>query len=245
MVDLNSAYFASFRQNGRRIRAIRDQLVKFTQSHPKLEDIEHEANRLIKQAGGEPAFKKVPGYRWATCISVNDAVVHGIPKGYLEPGDLVTLDLGMFFEGTTTDTATAFTYGHSHTHDAFLKLGRQTLNRTLEAVKPGIPIRTLSQIMQQSIEAQGFNVVRNLTGHGLGATMHEPPAIPCFISGDPGLNQRLVPSQVLAIEVMYMQGDWALKTDPDGWTMRTRDNSLSAVFEDDVLVTHSGHEILT
>ncbi|OGV95986.1 type I methionyl aminopeptidase [Microgenomates group bacterium RBG_16_45_19] len=241
-----SAYLDTFRQNGHRIATIRRTLVNYTQTQKQLAAIEALANRLIQKAGGEPAFKKVPGYRYATCISINDAIVHSPPLGQLHSGDLVTLDTGMSYHGTTSDTAVSFVIGpptpfQSH----FLNVGRRTLKKAIAAATVGHKVYHLAKTIQTHIEAAGFNVTRNLTGHGLGQTMHEPPPIPCFISKDPQLNQPLTAGMVLAIEVMYMAGNWPLKTDPDGWTMRTVDGSLSAVFEEDILITPRGPEVLT
>lgn len=241
-----SAYYRHFRENGRRIAKIRDHLAHFAQTHRDLAQIEAEANRLILKAGGEPAFKKVPGYYWATCISVNDAIVHGIPKGKVSEGDLITIDTGMFYQGTTTDTAVSLVIGKPspfQTH--FLHVGRQTLKKTLACARVGTQIRDLSHTMQRGIEKAGFNVTRNLTGHGVGATMHEAPPIPCFTSRDPALSTRLREGMVLAVEIMYMAGNWPLVTDADGWTMRTADGSLAAVFEEDVIITAEGPEIIT
>jgi methionyl aminopeptidase len=239
----NRQYFID---NGRRIAAIRDQLANFAQSHPNLADIDHHAEILIKQAGGEPAFAKVPGYRWATCININDQVVHHIPKGRLHPGDVVTLDTGMFFQGTTTDTATSFVICEATpAQTAFLKLGKTTLDKAIKQAKIGHTVRDISETIQKHIEAAGCSVVRTLTGHGLGTTMHEEPQIPCFVSPDPALKTKLREGMVLAIEVMYMEGDWPLVQDTDGWTLRTADGSLSAVFEDDVLLTRTGPLVIT
>lgn len=245
-MDAPTDYWDTFRENGRKIAVIRETLIQFAQTHLVKEEIEAYACHLIREAGGEPAFKRVPGYNYATCISVNDAIVHSIPKGKLFPGDLVTIDTGMYYRGTTSDTAASFVIGESTLEQKhFLNVGRKTMQKTLTQVRVGNQIRDLAKTMQKYIEREGFNVTRNLTGHGLGRSMHEPPMIPCFDSRDPALSVRLKEGMVLAIEVMYMAGDWPLITDKDGWTMRTADGSISAVFEEDVLVTTEGPELLT
>ncbi len=236
----------TFRENGRRIGSIRQQLVKFSQKHHQMEEIDNLAQQLIKQAGGEPAFQKVNGYHWATCITVNDGMVHGIPKGTFKLGDIVTIDTGMFYQGTTTDCSSTFVIGTPTPDQAhFLNVGKQALKKAIKQAKPKNQVKDISKTMQHGVEAAGYNVVRTLTGHGLGATMHENPQIPCFISSDPGLRTRLTPGMVLAIEVMYMQGHWPLKLDKDGWTLKTADGSLSAMFEEDVIITPNGPEIIT
>jgi len=240
------SYLNTFRDNGHRIAAIRQQLVDFSQTHFRLEDIDAFASHLINQAGGEPAFKKVPGYRWATCINVNEQIVHHIPKGYLKPGDVVTLDTGMYYQGTTSDCATTFVVGTPQPEQAhFLSVGQKALLKAIAVSRIGSRVHDISETIQKNIESAGYSVVRTLTGHGLGQSMHEEPQIPCFISADPILKTKLTEGMVLAIEVMYMTGDWPLTTDKDGWTMSTADGSLSAVFEDDIIITPSGPELIT
>lgn len=244
---IDAKYLQNFRENGRRMAVIRDQLVAFAQIHHSKEAVELEAQKLIKAAGGEPAFMKVTGYHWATCINVNDEIVHGIPQGNFYTGDLVTIDSGMFWRGTTSDTATTFTIGEPSVEQAhFMNVGRKTLKKAIKAAVAGNKVGDISKVIQTSIEKAGFNVVRTLTGHGIGKTMHEAPAIPCFISSDPVLRTKLTPGMVLAIEVMYTAGGWRLVTDKkDRWTMRTADGSLSAVYEDDIIVMNHESEIIT
>jgi methionyl aminopeptidase len=239
-------YLDTFRVNGKKIAKIREELVSFSQTHPKKEDIEAHACDLIKTTGGEPAFKKVPGYHWATCINVNSQIVHAIPKGYLNSGDLVTIDTGMYYQGTTSDCATSFIIGEPTIEQQhFLDVGKRTLEKAIAVAQPGNRIRDISETIQKNIEKAGYNVVRTLTGHGIGKTMHESPMIPCFVSNDPEIRTVIKPGMVLAIEVMYMVGDWPLIEAKDGWSLSTADGSLSAVFEDDIIVTPQGPEIIT
>lgn len=244
---MDQAYFDTYQENGRLITKIRQQLVDFAQSHFRLEDIETQACNLIAAAGGEPAFKKVPGYDWATCINVNEEIVHAIPKGYLKPGDLVTIDTGMYYHGTTSDCATSFVVGPNHDPeiDHFLSVGRKTLDKAVAVCRPGARVRDISETIQKNIEKAGYSVVRTLTGHGIGQNMHQEPIIPCFVSSDPALKTVLKPGMVLAVEVMYMMGDWPLVEADDGWTLSTADGSLSAVFENDVIITESGPVLIT
>jgi methionyl aminopeptidase len=239
-------YANIYRQNGRAIAQIKAQAVEFAKTHWNLADIDHYVDQLIRQAGGEPAFKRVPGYHWATCINVNDGIVHGVPKGTLKPGDLVNIDTGMYYQGTTTDTSTTFVIGDKTPEQRkFLNVGQDTLYKTINKAKPGRRVWDIAETIQKNIEAAGYSVTRTLTGHGVGETMHEDPPLPCFVSNDPILKTKLQAGMVLAVEVMYMAGDWPLVTDSDGWTMRTKDGSLSAVFEENVLITPKGPEVLT
>lgn len=242
----NSADFDIYRLNCHKAAHIRAQAVEFAQTHFNLADIDHYVDQLIKQAGGEPAFKKVPGYKWATCISVNDVLVHGIPTGHLKPGDMVNIDTGMYYQGTTSDCSTTFIVGQATPEqEHFLNVGKKTLKKAIEQARPGNRIRDISGTIQKHIEAAGYNVTRNLTGHGIGKTMHQDPPIPCFVSNDPALSFKLTVGMTIAVEVMYMAGDWPLILGKDGWTLKTRDGSDAAVFEEDVLITPSGPEILT
>lgn len=244
---MDEAYYRYYRENGKRIAEIKKQAVEFAQSHEQCAEIDAYVDRLIVKAGGEPAFKKVPGYKWATCICLNDELVHGIPKGKIaKSGDLMTIDMGMYYHGTTTDTATSFVIGQaSPEQEHFLGVGRQALKKVIKAAKVGRRVRDLAEAVQETIEAAGFNVTRNLTGHAVGKTMHEEPMIPNFVSSDPVLRVRLVPGMTLALEVMYMAGNWPLVVQPDKWTMSTADGQMSAVFEEDVLLLPGTTEVLT
>lgn len=242
----DNQYLDTFRQNAKLITQIRDQLVDYAKSHPDKAQIDAKAEELISQAGGEPAFKRVPGYHWSTCICVNDEFVHGIPKGSINQGDIVTIDLGMYYQKTTTDTAITFVMGKpSPEQKHFLETGLNALDLAIDQVNPSNTVLDITRVIQQTVENAGYNVTRNLVGHGLGETMHEPPQIPCFDSGSPDLHTRLVEGMVLAVEVMYMKGDWPLTKDDDGWTMRTKDGEISGMFEVDVIVTKDKPEIIT
>lgn len=233
----SAAALKSFKENGHRLALIKRQLVDFAQTHLDKAAIEAKAVALIKAAGGQPAFMRVPGYHWATCISVNHEIVHGIPQGKLRPGDLVTLDLGMYYQETTSDSATSFVIGSPTPDQArFLSVGQKTLRKAVKAAKTGNQVRDITKVIQRHLEIAGYSAIRTLSGHGLGKTLHEEPYIPCFLSSDPILSTRLQSGMVLAIEVMYAAGGWRLVIAPDGWTQKTQDGSLSAVFEDDVIV---------
>jgi len=239
-------YFRIYQENGKKTAEIKAKAVEFAQTHLNMADIDNYIDNLFVAAGGEPAFKKVPGYHWATCISVNDGFVHGIPKGMLHKGDLVTIDMGMFYQGTTSDTAISFVIGEPTAEQQhFLDVGQKTLKKTIEKARAGNRIHDLAETIQKNIEAAGYNVTRNLTGHGVGYTMHEDPPIPCFVSNDPVLRTKIEVGMVLAIEIMYMKGKWPLVQAPDGWTLSTRDGQDSAVFEEDVFITPTGPVVLT
>lgn len=240
------AYYQSFRKNGLAIGTIRQQLVDYAQHEHDMEKIDQYAQHLISQAGGQPAFKKVPGYHWSTCICVNDCLVHGIPQGTFKQGDLVTIDVGMYLQGTTTDVATTFVIGQAtKEQQQFLAVGQKTMRKAIRQAQPGNKVKQISQVLQRIPEAAGYSVTRHLVGHGLGKTMHEPPSIPCFVSNDPAMDVILEPGMVITIEAMYMAGDWPLIKAKDGWGLFTKDGSIAAMFEEDILITKDGPEIIS
>lgn len=243
---VNPSKIDTFRQNGQAINTIFHQLIKLLQEERDLTLVDQAAEKLMNEAGGEPAFKRVPNYNWSTCICVNSGFVHCIPQGIVRDGDIVTLDTGMYLDGTTTDLATTIAIGTpTKKIEDFLQVGRSALKKAIHQAQPGNTVRHISQTLQDTIQAAGYTVTRHLTGHGLGKTMHEPPSIPCFVTKDPLLNTQLKPGMVLAIEAMYMQGSHQLTQADDGWTVKTADGKLSAMFEEDVLITESGPELLT
>lgn len=234
-VSLNQ--LLSQQAGGKLLSKIKKQLVAYTKVGTKLEDIDQLAEKLILESGGQPSFKTVPGYHWSTCINVNSGLVHGIPKGALKDSDLVTIDVGLFYRGYHTDTSTSFVVGKSSKHlERFLLVGKKTLKKAINKAKPGNHIYDISHTIQKNIEREGFSVVRNLTGHGIGKQLHQEPAIPCFTDKPKAQTPVLIKNQVVAIEVMYCLGGHHTTTSADNWTISTQDGQLSAVFEETVIV---------
>lgn len=231
---------------GQKLGVIKKKLAAFAQVEFDLATIDQYAETLIKQAGAISSFKTVPGYHWSTCINTNAGIVHGIPKGKIKQGDLVTIDVGLKYHGYHVDTATSFFIGTPSLQDQkFLDAGRQTLKKAISQAKAGKLIVDISRAIQTNIEAKGFNVVRDLTGHGVGKELHQSPAIPCYVDGSAQGRTTISPGMTLAIEVIYTAGDWHLVLAEDGWTLSTKDNLLSAVFEDTVLIEAKNTTILT
>lgn len=209
-------------------------------------DLDTLAQQAIREAGAEPAFLGYQGFPNALCTSVNTAVVHGIPRSdeQLSEGDLVGLDLGIRFDGLYTDAAITVAVGIlSPEALRLLSVTRVALARGIAAARVGGTVGDIGAAVQQHVEGQGFGVVRQLVGHGVGGSIHEDPPVPNF--GVAGSGPALVEGQVLAIEPMVTVGDPAVATAPDGWTVRTKDRSLAAHFEHTVLLTDSGPRILT
>ena len=238
--------FKAMSEGGKKLSAIKKALVELTNQVDDIAEIEKKAVDLIGWSGGEASFKMVSGYNFVTCININDGVVHGIPKGEITDGDLVTIDTGLFYKGFHTDSAVSFVKGKaSDVQMKFLEVGQSVLKKAITAVKPNGRVRDISKVIQNGVEAAGYSVVRELTGHGVGEELHGEPAIPCYVSNGPEMGYRLEEGMTLAIEVMYTAGSWPLELDDDGWTLRTKDGSMAAVFEDSVFVSKKGVVVLT
>ncbi|HEY8416296.1 MAG TPA: type I methionyl aminopeptidase [Thermaerobacter sp.] len=209
-------------------------------------DLDRLAERLIREAGAEPAFKGYQGYPATICASINDEVVHGIPSPgrVVRDGDIVSIDVGARYQGYHGDSAATFAVGHVPAEvRRLLEVTRESLYAAIAEARPGRRLGDVGHAVQRVVEAAGFSVVRDYAGHGIGRAMHEDPQVPNY--GTPGTGLRLRPGMVLAIEPMVNAGGYEVRVDPDGWTVRTADGSLSAHFEHTVLITEGEPEILT
>ena len=208
-------------------------------------DLDAVAESLVRDAGAEPAFKGYRGYPATLCASVNEEVVHGIPsKRPLKAGDIVSLDVGVFLDGFYGDSALTVPVGEISVAAAkLLSVTEQSLERAISAVRAGARVSDLGHAVQHYVEANGYSVVREFVGHGIGTKLHEEPQIPNY--GQPGQGPRLAEGMVLAIEPMVNVGSATVKILKDGWTAVTSDGNLSAHFEHTVAVTAEGAEVLT
>lgn len=244
-------------KGGKILARIRDEVVRATKPGVTTGRLNALADRLITKAGGEASFRMVPGYKWATCINVNDVVVHGVPDGTkVKKGDKVGIDIGMYYLGFHTDTSITVVVNPKSSRSAgqtpnpklteFLETGKLALRRAIERAKPGNRIYDLSEAMQETVEVAGYSAVRALTGHGIGRELHEEPAIPCFVVGRRKHSPKIVPGMVLAIEMMYNQGGMeVVYPNNDGWTITTADGKMSGLFEETVAITARGPVVLT
>lgn len=203
------------------------------------------AEDYIRSQEAVPSFKGYNGFPASICASVNDELVHGIPGNRpLREGDIVSIDIGAQYKGYHADGAWTYPVGKiSPEARKLLDVTERALYRGLEQVKPGVRLYTISNAIQTCIEEAGLSVVREYSGHGIGAALHEPPRIPNF--GPPGLGPRIKQGMVLAIEPMAVLGHHQVRTLDDKWTVVTVDGSLCAHFEHTVAVTEAGCEILT
>ena len=208
-------------------------------------DLDREAERLVRAAGAEPAFKGYRGYPCTLCASVNEQVIHGIPnKRPLVEGDVVSLDMGVKKHGFFGDSAVTVPVGRvSEEAQLLLRVTQESLEKGIEQVRLGGRVSDIGHAIQKHVEAHGFSVVREFVGHGIGASLHEEPQIANY--GDPGRGPRLAEGMTLAIEPMVNVGKPGVKMLSDGWTAVTRDGTLSAHFEHTVAVTKDGPLVLT
>ena len=208
-------------------------------------DLDRLAEAVIRGHGAIPSFKGYKGYPNATCIAVNEEVVHGIPgPRALEEGDIVGIDLGAILDGYHADSAITVPVGKASPEaQRLLKVTREALFVGIRMAVDGNHLTDVSHTIQRYVESHQFSVVRELVGHGIGRAMHEEPQVPNF--GKPGRGPRLEAGMTLAIEPMVNAGGYEVETLRDGWTIVTKDRSLSAHFEHTVAVMENGPDILT
>lgn len=238
----------SFIESGKRLAQVFDQVLEEIKPGKKLSAIDSLVERLILQAGGKPSFKSVPNYSWASCVNLNQGVVHGIPdQKMIKKGDLVSLDVGFQYQGWHSDMAFTLVAGGkaNQKKDKFLKTGEKALRKAIDAVKPGNRVGHISKAIQETIEGEGYHCSYQLTGHGIGKKLHQLPWIPCLLNWPVEKTPFLESGMGLAIEVIYMAGRPEVETEADGWTIRTSDGKMSALFEKTVLVTQKGVKIIT
>ena len=208
-------------------------------------EIDREVRRYIESTGAKPSFLGYGGFPASACISANNVVIHGIPdKRVIKAGDIVSVDVGAFYNGYHGDNAATFAAGEvSPEAQALMDATRESLYEGIKAATAGNRIGDIGAAVQRYVEVRGYSVVRQFVGHGVGANLHEDPSVPNF--GTPGRGPRLLPGMTLAIEPMINAGVSEVKILGDGWTTVTADGSLSAHFEHTIAITPDGPVILT
>ena len=208
-------------------------------------EIDRAVKKFILSHGAKPSFLGYGGFPGSACISINDQVIHGIPGGrVIQAGDIVSVDVGAFIGGFHGDNAATFAAGEvSPEAQRLMDATRRSLELGIEAAVPGNRIGDIGFAVQSYIESQGFSVVREFVGHGVGRDLHEEPEVPNY--GRPGHGARLVPGMTIAIEPMVNQKGYQVEVLGDGWTTVTKDGGLSAHFENTIAITESGPVILT
>ena len=227
------------------VARILDELASLVRPGVSTADLDAAADARVRDAGAESAFKGYRGYPATLCASVNEQVVHGIPNSRpLASGDIISLDMGVKLNGYYGDSAITVPVGLvSDDVRKLLRVTEEALERGIAQVRIGGRISDIGHAIQAHVEANGFSVVREFVGHGIGASLHEEPQIANY--GDPNRGPRMAEGMTFAIEPMVNMGKPAVRVLADGWTAVTRDGSLSAHFEHTVAVTKAGPDILT
>jgi len=233
------------RQSGNILAAVLESIKKFIIPGIKTALIDQMAENMIIKQGARPAFKGYRGFPAALCISINEQVVHGIPgERIIQDGDLVSIDIGVDYQGFFTDAAFSMVAGNRNSvATQLVEVAKRSLYEGIKNAKIGNRIGDISYSIQKYIEKNGFTVVRDFVGHGLGRALHEEPQIPNY--GYRGQGPLIKNGMVLAIEPMVNEKGYQVKVLDDGWTVITRDGGLSAHYEHSVLITESGPEVLT
>ena len=223
-------------------RALAGEMVRPGVSTKQIDKAVHD---FIVAQGAKPSFLNYHGFPASTCISVNNVVIHGIPDGYiLKEGDIVSVDVGALYQGFHGDCAATFPCGAISTEaQRLIDVTKQSFYEGIRFATRGHRVSDISHAIQTYVESNGFSVVRAFVGHGVGAQLHEEPEVPNF--GAAGRGPRLIPGMTLAIEPMVNEGGHEVRILKDGWTVKTTDGSLSAHYENTVLITDGEPEILT
>ena len=233
------------RRSGRMVRGLLEELRERVQPGVSTLDLEKYIERRIAQLGARPAFKGYRGYPCCLCASVNSEVIHGIPsERCLKRGDILSLDMGVVVDGYYGDSAITVPVGEiSESTQRLLRVTQESLQLAIDQARLGSRLGDISNTVQRHVEENGYSVVREFVGHGIGRQLHEEPQIPNF--GQPGHGPVLKQGMVLAIEPMVNAGGPAVRVLADNWTAVTADGTLSAHFEHMVAVTRNGPDILT
>jgi methionyl aminopeptidase len=204
------------------------------------------AGRILAEAGAEPVFVTEAGFPAPVCTSVNEEVVHGLPGARkLREGDILSVDAGARLDGFVGDAAITWPVGRIDAETArLLAVTEECLMRAIASMRPGATLSEVSRAVQSHAEANGFGVVRDFVGHGVGESLHEPPQVPNYVGAKSGAI-RMRPGLVVAVEPMLTAGTWRVKKLGDGWTVVTRDGKRAAHFEHTVAVVETGADVLT
>ncbi|MFH1715058.1 MAG: type I methionyl aminopeptidase [Elusimicrobiota bacterium] len=235
----------SMRVGGRLLAGIFDELEKDIHEGVVIVELDKKVRNLIEEYGGSAAFLGYNGFPAAICASLNDEVVHGIPDHrVLKNGDILSIDIGLLYEGMYTDMARTIPIGSiSDIDKKLINVTKTALEKGIAAAREGSFVGDIGHAVQEYVEQNGFSVVRNYVGHGVGSSLHEDPQIPNF--GKPKTGYKLTAGMTIAIEPMVNIGTWKVHVTNNNWTVITNDNKKSAHFEHTILVTGKEAEIIT
>jgi methionyl aminopeptidase len=233
------------KESGKMLATVLNLLEKSVKPGITTKELDTIAAQELKSLGGKPAFLGYGGFPAVLCVSVNDAVVHGIPGPYeIKDSDIVSFDFGVVYNGMITDAARSVIAGKATPQKKKLLDGTlESLNAGIDVLKDGVKVGNISSAIEKVLNGYKYGIVRDLVGHGVGHQLHEDPNIPNY--GKSGTGPTLYAGMTVAIEPMSTLGKDDVYVAADGWTVLTADGSLSAHFEDTVLITQNGYEILT
>lgn len=234
------------RQAGKIVAMTHEYLKDFIKPGISTKKLDEMAEKFILDQGAIPSFKGYGGFPCSICASINDVLVHGIPSKdhILKEGDIISIDIGANYKGYHGDSAWTYAVGKiSEEAKELMKVTEESLYKGLNMVKPGNRISDISNAIQTFVEAHGYGVPRDYTGHGIGSNLHEDPIIPNY--GIAGRGPKIVSGMVIAVEPMVTLGDYHTRTLLDDWTVKTIDGKITAHYEHTVVVTDEGYEILT
>lgn len=247
MVNIKSTReLTLMKEAGRVVGLVFKNLLESIKPGMSTQDIDEIVEKTMLDNKCIPAEKGYYGYPASACVSVNDTLIHGIPsnKIILKEGDIVSVDIVANYNGYMADACRTFKVGRiSERAERIVTVTKEAFFEALKVVKPGNHVGDISHTIQKYVESRGYNVVREYTGHGIGRDMHEDPAIPNY--GKEGTGTRLEPGMTICIEPMVLEGRKDVRVLPDGWTVKSKDGKLTAHYENTVVVTESGYEIIT
>ena len=233
------------RASGRLVGQVLSHLRTLVKPGVTTMEVDRAAEKMIRDAGALPTFKGYNGFPYSICASVNEQIVHGFPSNYrLQEGDIFSIDVGVTLEGFVGDTATTVPVGKvSEDRLKLIRVTEECLERAIEQCRPGKHLGDIGWAVQEHAEANGYSIVRDYVGHGIGRRMHEDPQIPNY--GRPGLGQKIKAGYVFAVEPMVNLGTHHTKVLADGWTVVSMDGQPSAHVEHTIAITEEGPEVLT
>lgn len=236
----------AMRESARRLKAIFDNLIRQIKAGVSTLELDQLATKLINEQKAVSAFKGYRGYPAQICTSLNEEVVHGIPskKRVLKAGDILSVDMGILYGGYYSDAARTISIGKvSEEARELIDVTRQAFFIGMNEMRPGKRVGDVSAAIQAHVESNGFSVIRDFVGHGIGRALHEDPQVPNF--GKSGSGYKLEPGMAIALEPMVAAGNWEIEILDDAWTVVTRDRQIAAHYEDTVVVTENGPLNLT
>lgn len=246
IIRRNEKEIELLRHAGKIVAMTHEYLKPYIKAGITTKQLDEMAEKFIRSQGAIPSFKGYGGFPGSICASINDVLVHGIPNAahILKEGDIISVDIGANYKGYHGDSAWTYAVGEvSEKAKELMRVTEESLYRGLEQVKPGNRISDISNAIQTFVEAHGYGVPRDYTGHGVGTNLHEDPIVPNF--GIAGRGPKIVSGMVIAVEPMVTLGDYHTRTLLDDWTVKTIDGKITAHYEHTIVVTDEGYEILT